>query len=73
MTARSGDGGIDGTGMLRVTLLSFHVSYECKRYAGTVGPGSIRDFGGALAGRADKGPLITTGRFTREAEAGGGS
>ena len=68
VTGRSGDGGIDGTGVLRVNLLSFHVSYQCKRYAGTVGPGSIRDFRGALAGRSDKGLFITTGRFTREAE-----
>ena len=68
VTGRSGDGGIDGTGVLRVNLLSFRVSYQCKRYAGTVGPGSIRDFRGALAGRADKGLFITTGRFTREAE-----
>ena len=68
VTGRSGDGGIDGTGVLRLNLLSFHVNYKCKRYAGTVGPGSIRDFRGALAGRADKGLFITTGRFTREAE-----
>ena len=68
VTGRSGDGGIDGTGVLRVNLLSFHVNYQCKRYAGTVGPGSIRDFRGALAGRADKGLFITTGRFTREAK-----
>ena len=68
VTGRSGDGGIDGSGVLRVNLLSFHVNYQCKRYAGTVGPGSIRDFRGALAGRADKGLFITTGRFTREAK-----
>ena len=68
VTGRSGDGGIDGTGVLRMNLLSFDVSYQCKRYAGTVGPGSIRDFRGALAGRSDKGLFITTGRFTREAE-----
>ena len=68
VTGRSGDGGIDGTGVLRLNLLSFHVNYQCKRYANTVGPGSIRDFRGALAGRADKGLFITTGRFTREAE-----
>ena len=60
VTGRSGDGGIDGTGVLRVNLLSFHVNYQCKRYAGTVGPGSIRDFRGALAGRAHKGLFITT-------------
>lgn len=68
VTGRSGDGGIDGTGILQLNLLSFHVNYQCKRYAGAVGPGSIRDFRGALAGRADKGLFITTGRFTREAE-----
>ena len=68
VTGRSGDGGIDGTGVLRLNLLSFHVNYQCKRYANTVGPSSIRDFRGALAGRADKGLFITTGRFTREAQ-----
>ncbi len=44
------------------------MNYQCKRYAGTVGPGSIRDFRSALAGRADKGLFITTGRFTRDTE-----
>ena len=68
VTGRSGDEGIDGTGVLRVNLISFHVNYQCKRYAGTVGPGSIRDFRGALVGRADKGLFITTGRFTAAAE-----
>ena len=68
VTGRSGDGGIDGTRVLRINLISFHVNYQCKRYAGSVGPGSIRDFRGAMVGRADKGLFITTGRFTREAE-----
>ena len=68
VTGRSGDRGIDGTGVLRVNLLSFHVIYQCKRYAGTVGPSSIRDFRGALVGRADKGLFITTGTFTKQAE-----
>ena len=68
VTGRSGDGGIDGTGVLRVNLISFHVNYQCKRYAESVGPGAIRDFRGAMVGRGDKGLFITTGRFTREAE-----
>ena len=68
VTGRSGDGGIDGTGVLRMNLISFHVSYQCKRYAGAVGPGAIRDFRGAIVGRADKGLFITTGRFTKEAQ-----
>ncbi len=64
---RSGDGGIDGTGVLRVNLISFHVRFQCKRYAGSVGPSEIRDFRGAMVGRADKGLFITTGRFTSAA------
>ena len=67
VTGRSGDGGIDGTGVLRVNLLSFHVRFQCKRYSGSVGAPEIRDFRGGLVGRADKGLFITTGRFTAEA------
>lgn len=67
VTGRSGDGGIDGAGLLRLNLLSFHVRFQCKRYAGTVGAREIRDFRGGLVGRADKGLFITTGRFTAEA------
>ena len=68
VTGRSGDGGIDGAGVLRVNLISFHVRFQCKRYAGSVGPGEIRDFRGAMVGRADKGLFLTTGRFTRAAD-----
>ena len=60
VTGRSGDGGIDGAGVLRVNLISFHVRFQCKRYAGSVGAREIRDFRGAMVGRADKGLLITT-------------
>ena len=68
VTGRSDDGGIDGAGVLRVNLLSFHVRFQCKRYAGSVGAGEIRNFRGAVVGRADKGLFITTGRFTRDAQ-----
>ncbi|HEY2480648.1 MAG TPA: restriction endonuclease [Caulobacteraceae bacterium] len=67
VTGRSGDGGIDGTGVLRVNLLSFHVLFQCKRYAGSVGAGVVRDFRGAMVGRADKGLIITTGNFSADA------
>lgn len=67
VTGRPGDGGIDGAGVLRVSLLSFRVLFQCKRFAGSVGPGAIRDFRGAIAGRADKCLFITTGTFTAEA------
>ncbi|WP_420441153.1 restriction endonuclease [Candidatus Palauibacter sp.] len=64
VTGRSGDGGIDGAGVLRVNLISFHVRFQCKRYAGSVQAREIRDFRGAMVGRADKGLFMTTGRFT---------
>ena len=68
VTGRSGDGGIDGSGVLRVNLISFHVLFQCKKYAGSVGASEIRDFRGAMVGRADKGLFITTGGFTKDAE-----
>jgi restriction system protein len=67
VTGKSGDGGIDGTGVLRMNLLSFHVLFQCKRYKGSVDTGTIRDFRGAMVGRADKGLVITTGSFTSAA------
>lgn len=67
VTGRSGDGGIDGVGVYRLSLVSFPVFFQCKRYKGAVGPDKVRDFRGAMAGRGDKGLLITTGAFTREA------
>ncbi|NQW26236.1 MAG: restriction endonuclease, partial [Cryomorphaceae bacterium] len=68
VTGRSGDGGIDGKGIMRLGgLLSFHVIFQCKRYKGAVTVGHVRDFRGAMVGRADKGLLITTGNFTKDA------
>lgn len=68
VTGRSGDGGVDGKGILRLGgLLGFHVIFQAKRYAGSVSPSQVRDFRGAMVGRADKGLFITTGAFTKEA------
>jgi restriction system protein len=68
ITGRSGDGGIDGIGILQVNaLVSFKVLFQCKRYVGSVVVGQIRDFRGAMMGRADKGIMITTGSFTADA------
>ena len=64
---KSGDGGIDGVGVLRVNLVSFQIYFQCKRWKGSVGAKDIRDFRGALQGRADKGLFITTGNFTSQA------
>lgn len=65
VTGRTGDGGIDGKGIARINgFMSFHVLFQCKRYKGSVGASEIRDFRGAMVGRADKGLFITTGSFT---------
>lgn len=69
VTGRSGDGGIDGLGVLQVNrLVSFKVVFQCKRYKGTVGAPQVRDFRGAMMGRADKGIILTTGTFSTEAK-----
>ena len=64
VTGRSGDGGIDGAGVLRGDLVRF----QCKRHAGSVGAPAIRDFRGEVVGLSDKGLFITTGAFTKEAQ-----
>lgn len=68
VTGKSGDGGIDGIGVLRINLISFRVFFQRKRYKGRVGASAIRDFRGAMIGRTDKGLFITTGTFTPEAK-----
>jgi restriction system protein len=68
VTGRSQDGGIDGHGILRVNpLVSFYVYFQCKRYSHPVGSPVVRDFRGAMVGRADKGIILTTAVFTNEA------
>jgi restriction system protein len=68
ITGKSGDGGIDGYGIFLVnSFLSFQVYFQCKRYSGSVGASTVRDFRGAMQGRADKGLILTTGTFTSDA------
>ena len=69
VTGKSGDGGLDGIGILQVNaFVSFKVLFQCKRYSGSVSPSQVRDFRGAMMGRADKGIILTTGTFTSEAK-----
>lgn len=69
VTGKSGDGGIDGFGTLQLNpFVSFKVLFQCKRYSSSVTPSHVRDFRGAMYGRADKGIIITTGTFTAEAK-----
>lgn len=69
VTKKSGDGGIDGTGKLKINgIFSFNVAFQCKRYKGSVGADVIRDFRGSLSTDIEKGVLITTGAFTKMAK-----
>ena len=69
ITGRSGDQGIDGIGVIRLNdVVNFNIVFQCKRYKEVVAPHHVRDFRGAMQGRADKGLIITTGRFTQEAK-----
>ncbi len=68
VTGRSGDGGIDGKGIARIHgFINFHVVFQCKKWQGVIPSNEIRDFRGAMVGRADKGLFITTGTFSRDA------
>ena len=69
VTKKSGDGGIDGTGKLKINgIFSFNVAFQCKRYSGIVGASAIRDFRGSLTTDIEKGVLITTGTFSKAAK-----
>ena len=69
VTGQSHDGGIDGYGTLELNpFVSFKVIFQCKRYQGSVSRSQVGDFRNAMIGRAEKGIILTTGNFTREAE-----
>jgi restriction system protein len=68
VTSKSGDGGIDGVGVYKMSLVSFPTYFQCKRYSGSVAAGAVRDFRGAMTGRGEKGLIITTGTFTPAAK-----
>lgn len=68
VTGKTGDGGIDGTGVYRLSLVSFPIYFQCKKWSKGVGSKEVRDFRGAMAGRGDRGLLITTATFTAEAK-----
>lgn len=68
VTKKSGDGGIDGMGKLRINgIFSFNIAFQCKRYQGVVSSGDIRDFRGSLTTNIEKGVFITTGSFSKAA------
>lgn len=65
---KTADGGIDG--IIKEDRLGLDTVYiQAKRWESNVGSPVVRDFVGSLVGHAaNKGVLITTSRFTRDAE-----
>src|SRR5260370_10178387 len=69
VTGRSGDGGIDGFGILRTNrLVTDRVLFQCKRHTKQVSPAYIREFRGAMHNRADRGIFLATSTFSVEAK-----
>lgn len=64
---QSGDGGIDG--IIKEDRLGLDIVYlQAKRWTDAVGSPEVRNFTGSLEGHgAQKGVLITTSKFTRDA------
>jgi len=69
VTGGTGDQGIDGAGLVKLNdVVSLNLVFQCKRYKDTIAPHHVRDFRGAMQGRGEKGLIISTGRFTKEAK-----
>jgi len=71
VTKKSGDGGIDGTGKLKINgIFSFNIAFQCKRYKDSIpiSAAAIRDFRGSLTTDIEKGVFITTSTFSRAAK-----
>lgn len=69
VTSKSKDGGIDGFGVLRLSpFVAMKVAFQAKRYKGSVSRQQVGQFRNDFIGKAEKGVLITTGRFTADAE-----
>ena len=64
VTGRSGDGGIDGHGKLKVGLALMNVAFQCKRWQGQVGRPEIDKFRGAIQGEFEQGIFLTTSDFS---------
>ena len=69
VTGRTGDGGIDGVGLLRLQeVVTVPVIFQAKRWQNPVSPKTVREFRGAMHARTDKGLIITTSYFTPDAK-----
>jgi restriction system protein len=68
VTGKSGDGGIDGYGELKVGLAVVKAAFQCKRWRPQVGPKEVQAFRGAIQGQFEQGYFFTTSTFSRAAQ-----
>jgi hypothetical protein len=67
-TKESGDGGIDLIAISDQPFFEGKYIIQCKRWSGSVGEPVVRDlYGVVMSERANKGILVTTSSFTRQA------
>ena len=64
VTGGSGDGGVDGTALFENLLFRLRIVFQCKKYRRSVAVTEVRNFRGAVTGRAERGIILTTSTFT---------
>jgi restriction system protein len=68
VTGKSGDGGIDGHGQLRVGLAVVKAAFQCKRWQNSISAKEVQAFRGAIQGQFEQGYFFTTSTFTKPAQ-----
>jgi len=70
ITGKSGDGGIDGNGQLKVGMATVKAAFQCKRWqpGSTVGSKDVQAFRGSIQGQFEQGYFFTTSTFTKAAQ-----
>lgn len=68
VTGKTGDGGIDGHGQLKVGMAILKAAFQCKRWDNSIGPKEVQAFRGAIQGQFEQGYFFTTSTFTKAAQ-----
>ena len=68
VTGKSGDGGVDGHGELKVGMAVIKAAFQCKKWKDAVGPKEVQAFRGAIQGQFEQGYFFATSTFTKSAQ-----
>ena len=68
VTGKSGDGGIDGHGELKVGMAVMKAAFQCKKWKDAVGSKEVQAFRGAIQGQFEQGYFFATSTFTKAAQ-----